>query len=72
MVEYFFGLKQKFGMDEINMMAMSKFRPLDSCEMGMAMAAEEPKDVFLDEVVKGAVKQVSKRQAAARSKKSII
>jgi len=52
------------GMD---MMAMPKSMAMGS---SYSKAAEEPKDVFLEEFVKGTSKQVRKRQAAARSKKA--
>jgi len=61
-----------FVKSDLDMMAMPKLRAIDSCKMGMAMATEEPKDVFLEEFVKGTVKQVSKRQAAVRSKKAAM
>ena len=56
--------EESMGMD---MMAMPKSMAMGS---SYSKAAEEPKDVFLEEFVKGTSKQVRKRQAAARSKKA--
>ena len=61
--------EESMGMDHMtmNMMAMPKSMAMGS---SYSKAAEEPKDVFLEEFVKGTSKQVRKRQAAARSKKA--
>lgn len=58
--------EESMGMD---MMAMPKSMAMGS---SYSKAAEEPKDVFLEEFVKGTSKQVRKRQAAARSKKAAL
>lgn len=63
--------EESMGMDHMamDMMAMPKSMAMES---SYSKAAEEPKDVFLEEFVKGTSKQVRKRQAAARSKKAAL